>query len=120
MPAGLADSTIESLRALLLERRTGVAHASASFHEEATEAIETADVSDILDEDDPDTTDAEESLMLAVNADEHLMAIDLALDRIAAGTYGFCEQCHRRIPVERLRAIPETPFCVDCSSHQRS
>jgi RNA polymerase-binding transcription factor DksA len=120
MPPGLADSTIENLRTLLLERRAGVAHASASFHEEATEAIETADVSDILDEDDPDTTDAEESLMLAVSADEHLASIDLALERIEAGTYGFCQQCRRRIPMERLRAIPETPFCVECSSHQRT
>jgi DnaK suppressor protein len=116
MATGLAERTIDNLRTLLLERRAGVAHASASFHQEATEAIETADLSDLLDEDDPDTTDAEEALMLAVGADEHLVAIDLALERIIAGTYGFCEDCRRRIPMERLRAIPETPFCVTCSA----
>lgn len=115
MVSRLADSTLEHLRDLLLERRAAVAHAANGFHEEATEAIETTDISDVLDEDDPDATDAEESLMLAVNADQHVKEIDLALERMEAGTYGSCEECGSRIPVVRLRAIPETTLCITCS-----
>lgn len=115
MASRLADSTIEKLRLQLLQRREAAEHAANTFHDEATEAIETTDISDVLDEDDPDSSNAESSLLLAVNADHHLQDIDLAFERLAAGTYGTCEDCGRPIPVERLRAIPETSVCIDCS-----
>jgi RNA polymerase-binding protein DksA len=41
--------------------------------------------------------------------------IDLALSRIAEGTYGSCEVCGKVIPLERLRAVPATRYCVNCS-----
>ena len=111
----LADSTIQRLRELLYERRAAVEHASATFHEEATEAIETADMSDLFDDEEPDANGAENSLLLAVNADEHLRDIDQALGRITLGSYGICDDCGGRIPLQRLRTIPETPVCVSCS-----
>jgi DnaK suppressor protein len=40
--------------------------------------------------------------------------IDQALGRIAAGTYGRCESCGRRIPAARLNAIPQTNSCIGC------
>ena len=43
-----------------------------------------------------------------------LDAIDAARARLAAGTYGVCEGCHRPIPLARLRAMPATCFCVAC------
>ncbi len=41
-------------------------------------------------------------------------AIEAALERIEAGTFGTCLDCGREIPRERLEAIPYTPVCVDC------
>jgi DnaK suppressor protein len=111
----LADSTINRLRVLLLERRRAVEHASISFHAEATEAIETADMSDVLDDEDPDANGAEGSLLIAVNADHHLRDIDQALQRMALGEFGICEDCGNRIPLRRLQTIPETPVCITCS-----
>jgi RNA polymerase-binding transcription factor DksA len=111
----LADSTINRLRVLLLERRRAVEHASITFHAEATEAIETADMSDVLDDEDPDSNGAEGSLLIAVNADVHLRDIDEALQRMALGEFGICEDCGDRIPLKRLQTIPETPVCVGCS-----
>jgi DnaK suppressor protein len=35
-----------------------------------------------------------------------------ALQRIEAGTYGKCVACGQQIPLERLEAVPETPYCV--------
>lgn len=35
-----------------------------------------------------------------------------ALARIEDGTYGKCVACGQEIPRERLRAVPETPYCV--------
>lgn len=38
----------------------------------------------------------------------------LALRRMADGTYGICERCTVRIPVERLEIRPHARFCVLC------
>ncbi|HSL83211.1 MAG TPA: TraR/DksA C4-type zinc finger protein [Thermoanaerobaculia bacterium] len=43
-----------------------------------------------------------------------LRQIDAALDSIAAGTYGLCRQCKGPIARQRLEALPEAPFCLDC------
>ena len=43
-----------------------------------------------------------------------LRKIDLALDRLEAGTYQQCAHCGNTIPIERLRAKPSASLCVDC------
>ena len=47
-----------------------------------------------------------------------LDAIADARARLAAGTYGACEGCHRAIPLARLRAIPATRYCVACQHRE--
>ncbi len=42
-------------------------------------------------------------------------ATDIALGKIRANAYGICEGCGDEIPMERLRAIPWTPFCRSCA-----
>jgi YteA family regulatory protein len=43
-----------------------------------------------------------------------LKKIDEALEKIALGKFGFCENCGRTIPAERLSVVPYTEFCIDC------
>jgi len=43
-----------------------------------------------------------------------LASIDLALERIEAGTYAKCDDCGREIPAERLRLVPHATRCWDC------
>lgn len=50
---------------------------------------------------------------------QHLAAVDAALERLAAGTYGACTACGKPIPVERLEALPWTALCIDCSRSTR-
>jgi RNA polymerase-binding transcription factor DksA len=45
--------------------------------------------------------------------------IDLALRKIAKGTYGTCEKCHESIFLARLELIPEARFCVECERKLR-
>ncbi|WP_425467502.1 TraR/DksA family transcriptional regulator [Rhizobium glycinendophyticum] len=45
-----------------------------------------------------------------------LRGIDAALDRLHAGTFGTCVSCGEPISVERLQAVPHTPFCKDCAA----
>ncbi len=41
-------------------------------------------------------------------------AIEEAIHRIDAGTYGICMDCEDEIPATRLEAVPWTRLCVDC------
>jgi DnaK suppressor protein len=47
-----------------------------------------------------------------------LSAINAALVRIAAGTYGICRGCCTDIPVERLEISAESPYCVACEAQR--
>ena len=47
-----------------------------------------------------------------------LNAVEQALIRIHNGKYGICAQCGKRIPEERLRAIPYALLCMDCKSRK--
>ena len=54
-------------------------------------------------------------LALRDHNEAHLAAIDDALARLDAGTYGLCTSCKRQIASERLEALPWTALCIDCS-----
>jgi hypothetical protein len=43
------------------------------------------------------------------------LEIEAALVRIGADRYGYCHWCSAPIGSIRLRAMPETRFCIDCS-----
>ncbi|RLA39873.1 MAG: TraR/DksA family transcriptional regulator [Gammaproteobacteria bacterium] len=46
---------------------------------------------------------------------QSILAIQSALDRIEAGSYGSCVSCGENIGKARLKAVPEATRCVDCS-----
>jgi DnaK suppressor protein len=41
--------------------------------------------------------------------------IDGALERVAAGTYGWCSVCEEEIAAARLRILPTTTLCIECA-----
>lgn len=41
-------------------------------------------------------------------------ALVAAMERVAKGTYGICEQCGNQIPFGRLLVMPEVTHCVTC------
>jgi len=43
-----------------------------------------------------------------------LKAVEDALARIEAGSFGRCTDCGSVIPAKRLEAIPYTAYCLDC------
>jgi RNA polymerase-binding protein DksA len=56
----------------------------------------------------------EKELALERAQESILNAVNEALDRVSAGTYGKCVECGKRIGRERLEAVPYTAYCVDC------
>lgn len=59
------------------------------------------------------TYDRELDEGLGEGAQQTLAAIDAALQRIEAGTYGTCEECGKQITAERLEALPWARLCID-------
>ena len=55
-------------------------------------------------------------LEFAINEHEtaELAAIDAALTRLSAGSYGHCIECDATIPEARLNAAPEAARCIGC------
>lgn len=47
---------------------------------------------------------------------DKIKLIDIALEKIAEGSYGVCDECGARIPKGRLELLPESIFCVKCAS----
>lgn len=106
--------TVDRLTKELKARRACAAEVADAFRSEGRDALATADLSDRYDSVSPVDAVTEESFLLADKADEIVREIDRALARIAAGTYGRCEDCGDSIPIERLEALPATPVCVAC------
>ena len=46
---------------------------------------------------------------------QSIRGIQAALERVAAGTYGVCDQCGENIGRNRLEVVPEATRCVNCA-----
>lgn len=98
-----------------LDRLTRVGAAGRSDLEAV--AVE-GDVSDLLDLDEPDGgTDElarQRGRVLVALSDRGVRDVRDAIDRLHRQTYGWCESCGDRIPLDRLRALPATTRCAPC------
>lgn len=45
---------------------------------------------------------------------DELRAIDAAIARIKAGTFGTCPKCGEKITTARLEAVPHAALCQEC------
>ena len=75
------------------------------------------------DEHDPEGTTvsverANEVAMLAA-AENSMIELVEARERLDDGAYGICENCGNPIPAARLEIRPETRFCVNCAAARR-
>jgi RNA polymerase-binding transcription factor DksA len=110
----------DRFRDLLLEERRRVQGAIENIHAENPGSLEDdagelggAAADQHLGDVATATFDRELSETLEDNAGAVLGAIDRALGRIEAGTYGMCVRCGREIPEERLEALPYAELCIE-------
>lgn len=52
---------------------------------------------------------------MGLSGQQEIRQIEAALQRIAAGEYGFCAKCGAEIGAARLDVLPFTPFCRTCA-----
>src|SRR3954447_2120223 len=54
------------------------------------------------------------ALALREKEEQHLEAVEAAIARMDAGTYGRCASCGQQIAAERLDALPWAAYCIEC------
>ncbi len=114
------SSDFEKYRQRLLslrDRAVGtVGHVAEAIREDVNPSgtlsgapVHLADAADVSVESDGEVLELEGNLV---------GEIELALNRINAGTYDRCEDCGNRIPRARLDVLPFTSRCVACADRQ--
>jgi DnaK suppressor protein len=111
----------QHFRDLLLDKRQAVVEAIEYLHKENPGSLkdETGElVSGSADQHMADTgtetVGREIDYTLEESDGRLLAAIDDALGRIEADTYGICVNCGSQIAPERLEAMPWATLCIDC------
>jgi len=61
-----------------------------------------------------DSAMGEISSQLAEVENRELKNIELAIEKMNAGTYGKCDGCKCNIPLARLHALPYAAHCIKC------
>ena len=64
------------------------------------------------------TFEREQEQSIAANRFELIAQTEHAIERIQAGTYGFCERCGKPIPKARLKAFPAATLDVACKQRE--
>ena len=99
--------------------RAALTHLATTFELEAGRPLAEA-VGDVVTRDYEDTdfaqalSDREINDTLVQLLSENREQVERALERLAEGRYGTCEDCGDEIPTERLRFRPEATRCVPC------
>jgi RNA polymerase-binding transcription factor DksA len=117
----LSPKTLERLRKKLLEEQKRLQSQADELAAEAEQlALDREGGDTQFDEEsgDGDTVNVERErdLLLSASARQVVDEIDGALLRMKKGTYGVCTPAGRRLPLERLEAIPWANVCVDCKA----
>ena len=108
---------LAELQAVLLQRKAEIEQRLEDAREEQTRderarTVVQQDDNDALQRD----SDREVDIALSDLGVFDLSRIQTALDRIAAGTYGLCDECGEDIGFARLQLEPQTSHCVNCKS----
>jgi RNA polymerase-binding protein DksA len=51
---------------------------------------------------------------------DDMAQVDRALERLASGSYGLCDDCGQPIPPKRLEARPTATLCVSCQGKREA
>jgi DnaK suppressor protein len=73
---------------------------------------------DIGDEADVASQTFEREMMFELTNGERMILDDIeaALRKVEKGDFGICENCKKKISIERLNAMPWARYCIECQS----
>ena len=110
-------------REVLLAEQARARERVAALEREFAGLAEAASSAGTDDEHDPEGAtlafERQHAAALLEAAREQVAAIDVALERLAEGRYGICDQCGRPIGEDRLAARPAARTCIECAAARR-
>ena len=106
------DEELARFRENLRELRAKLSGKAASLQSQSLHRYD--EVNNAEDGTDAMTRNTE--LKKAALDEDQIKQIDAALVALGNGTYGFCQNCGRKIGTKRLLAIPFAKFCIQCQS----
>ena len=109
---------LEAQKKHLIEERAALTGQAQRLESEANSLIEDVEMGDVQFDDESGEGDTmvverERDLALSAQARQMVADIDIALERMANGTYGYSVISGRPIPKERLKAIPWATVLVE-------
>ena len=103
----------ESLVTMKQEILTKLASTNAEFRA-IVEEMDPKDFADVASD------DVDRKMIEALGSQDikRVRSIDAALTRIQQGRYGACMKCSKKIPQERLEALPYAVLCIECQKSE--
>lgn len=109
---GVDQESIARFKALLQARQLELCHSLSRVHQEGLTAEPDRDKDD---GDRATSSQTRELLFRQTYRDRSLLAaIEGALARVDAGTFGECLSCGQDVNAKRLEAIPWVRYCITC------
>jgi RNA polymerase-binding protein DksA len=120
MKSAISEKQIKRYRSILLDLKDKILGNLSRLEEQALHSGRdiTGDLSGYalhMADAGTDNFDRELALNFAGNEREILYQIDQALARIEQGRFGLCEMFGTPIPLNRLDAVPWTPYCLEAA-----
>lgn len=110
---------LAELRELLTTDREHTSDRISALTRDFTSIVEETRLTATDDEHDPEGStiafERSQTNALLAAAIDHLAQVDMALERIARGSYGRCQRCEKPIAPERLLARPAARTCIACA-----
>jgi len=108
---------LEKMENALLVLKTEIVNNLIASNEDFKEIMEGEEPKDLAD---IASDDIDRKMIEAIGSQElkRLKSIEAAITRIKQGKYGHCIKCGKRIPQDRLIAIPYALMCIECKSEE--
>ncbi|MDL2229779.1 TraR/DksA family transcriptional regulator [Treponema sp. OttesenSCG-928-L16] len=106
---------IQRIEKSLADLKTEIISNLIAGNEDFKEIVDGMDPKDLAD---IASDDIDRKMIEAIGAQDlkRLRLIDSALTRIQQGKYGLCMKCGKKIPQDRLEAIPYALMCIECKT----
>jgi RNA polymerase-binding protein DksA len=113
----MEEAFLKKMKTVLLSQKKDILRNLASESEDFRTIIEDMDPKDLAD---VAADDIDRKTLEALGSVElrRLQLIESALSRVENKKYGLCAKCGKKIPRERLEAIPYALMCINCKSSE--
>jgi len=108
---------LDKMEAALLVLKSEIVNKLIASNEDFKEIMEGEEPKDLAD---IASDDMDRKMIEAIGTQElkQLKLIESAITRIKQGKYGHCIKCGKRIPQDRLIAIPYALMCIECKTEE--